>query len=263
MRSQVETPPEVARQALAIAAAQKRYNHVTPVRFIATMKSNHGSVQELDDQGLPSRNPLIVAFGDSVTAGWFEGNTLFPETIKAAFLKNAPPVEHITDIENVYHEVFRLMLSEKFERTSVSLVNSGISGDNVVGMVARIDRDVIRYLPDLVLVNASLNGPEAVDVYAQKLKEIAVRLKNDTPAEMVFITPNLVCEGMKGTLDQRVEIMIKVAEDYGFAIADAYGVWKKIQQSGIDIQVLLANHLNHPTITGHRIYALELMKLFE
>jgi acyl-CoA thioesterase I len=262
LRSQVLTPADVAEKALAIVRSTKRYNDVLPLQFIEKMKHHHGTSKELDEYGIYRKNPLIVAFGDSVTAGWFEGNTLFPEAIRSKFLNDAKPVEHITDIGNVYHEVFKLMLSEKYERTSVSVVNSGISGDSVVGMNTRIERDVIRYFPDLVLLNASLNGPEDVNLYEKNLRQIAIRLKNDTQADVIFITPNLVSEGMKGTLDQRVSLMLKIANEFGFCIADTYSTWQEIQKQGIDITLLLANTLNHPTITGHQIYAMELMKLF-
>ncbi|HBF38533.1 MAG TPA: hypothetical protein DDW50_14600, partial [Firmicutes bacterium] len=95
MRSQVLTPADVAEKALAIVRSTKRYNDVLPLQFIEKMKHHHGTSKELDEYGIYRKNPLIVAFGDSVTAGWFEGNTLFPEAIRSKFLNDAKPVEHI------------------------------------------------------------------------------------------------------------------------------------------------------------------------
>ena len=40
----------------------------------------------------------------------------------------------------------------------ITFVNSGIAGDNIYGkMKYRLNRDVIRYQPDLVIINATLN----------------------------------------------------------------------------------------------------------
>lgn len=57
-------------------------------------------------------------------------------------------------------EQFRNLLIDKYEQTSVSAVNSGIAGDSMYGMKARLYRDVIRYQPDLVILNGSLNWGE-------------------------------------------------------------------------------------------------------
>ena len=50
---------------------------VKPERFIRRMRENTGMAGGflglLDEQGLEKRNPVIVALGDSVTAGHFEG----------------------------------------------------------------------------------------------------------------------------------------------------------------------------------------------
>jgi len=261
MHSRVPTPAAIAQAALDIAKHTIPYNQVRPVNFIHLMEHNHGTAREVDAHGLSRKNPLIVACGDSVTAGWFEGNTLFPEALHQAFFKDTPAVEHVTDIGNVYHELFKLMLSERYERTSVSVINSGISGDNVVGILTRLARDVLRYDPDLVLLNACLNGPEDLVQYESSLRDIAQRLQRGTHADIVFITPNMVREQTKGTLDERVGILLSVADEFGFCVADTYATWHTIAAGGIDISSLLANELNHPTVTGHQLYAMEIMKL--
>ena len=67
-----------------------------------------------------------------------------------------PPVE-IYDARESYIEKYRSMLIDRFELTSVSVINAGIAGDTLPSMIARAERDVIRYQPDLILVNGSLN----------------------------------------------------------------------------------------------------------
>jgi len=251
MRSKYDSPAEYWDRAVKIVKSKPRYNDVLPKRFIEKMKNNHGTYEEYDDTGLYRRNPLIVALGDSVTAGWFEGNTRFPKDIWDAYCSDCMAIEHVTDIENVYHEKFRLKLAEKYERTSVSVINSGISGDTVVGMNRRLERDVLRYDPDLVLVNASLNGPTELDVYEENLREIIDRIKSGTNADIVIITPNLMVKGLMKNLEKRVKIMLKIADERGTCVADVYSIWNLFEANGLELEKLLSNRINHPTkMTG-------------
>ena len=131
----------------------------------------HGPTKD----GLERRNPLIVAIGDSVTAGHFEFIIPIEELVKDLKAPNGPV--DVTDSRESYVEKFRYKLIDKFETTSVSIINSGIGGDNIIGINKRIDRDVLSHNPDLVIINASLNLPEECgDTLAYK-KELLKAIK--------------------------------------------------------------------------------------
>lgn len=263
MRSVFDTPKELQAAIFELANNRKRYNDVCPERFIHLLETHHGTTDEQDEHHMHRKNPLVLALGDSVTAGWFEGNTLFPENIRLKYFNNKPCIKHVTDIEHVYHEQFKLMLADKYERTSLSVINSGISGDTPIGIFKRLYRDCIRYQPDLVIYHASLNGPEDVVLFEDTTRKIVERIIADTKAEIIIVTPNLMHPDLMGTLEKRVQILLDLAGQYGLCVADVYSLWKQIQLEGFDLSKLLANEVNHPTSFAHMLYARELMKLFE
>lgn len=267
---------------------------VRPVRFMKVMETNQGCLgvmngMGVDEEGLERRNPLIVALGDSVTAGHFESllptdplevrkvveNTM--EIISSGDLqrlKNLPPME-VTDARVCYLEIFREKLIDKYELTSVSTINAGIAGDNLIQMSARAYRDVIRYQPDLVLINGSLNWDEAhmgsTDEYKSILKALVQRIKSETKADIVLLTPNgdlpntMFCnsDAPMPTTGERVVAIREVAEEEQVCLADVYAVWEAAREAGCPWKELLANGINHPGVEGHEVYAMVLMKLLE
>lgn len=64
------------------------------------------------------------------------------------------------------------------------------------------------------------------------------------------------------TLPERVSIIREVAEE-GVCLSDAYSVWEGFIKEGNDPAIMLANHVNHPSVTGHEIYARLLMRLIK
>ncbi|MCD7746371.1 MAG: hypothetical protein LUI13_14010 [Lachnospiraceae bacterium] len=46
-------------------------------------------------------------------------------------------------------------------------------------------------------------------------------------------------------------------------LADTYAVWEAYEAAGYPVKALLANGMNHPSKTGHEMYARVLMKLME
>ena len=273
---------------------------VRPERFIRKMKENTGMAGSIfgltDPDGLERKNPVIAALGDSVTAGHFE-SLMSPEVTEkmkdvftalrhgasseqiAAMIREKgglPPVE-IYDARESYIEKFRAMLIDKFELTSVSVINAGIAGDTLPSMMARADRDVIRYDPDLILVNGSLNWDNRTlgdeHHYKALLKELVQRFKQETTADIVLLTPNgdlpntmFAAPGQEvpqPTTEKRVEMIRELAWEEQVCLADVRAVWDKARDRGCPWEELLANKINHPSAEGHEVYAKVLMKLFE
>ncbi len=246
-----------------------------PIKFKQKMLKNRGFVNVFSafpsTDGLEPKNPLIVALGDSVTAGHFEFN--FPDA--DSFFKKienegvkADDVLEMIDARKSYVDVFRSLLIDKYQQTSVSIINSGIAGDTVTGMLKRLQRDVIRYAPDLVLIHASLNwGEEHGDdnKYRRTLLEIVQKIKLNLDTEIVLITPNFSLNETNpvSSLSNRVKAMREIAEQEETCIVDIYTIWENYSAEGNDILPLLANGLNHPSEQVHAFHAEMLMRLFD
>lgn len=271
---------------------------VKPECFIQKMKENTGMAGAMfgsvDENGLERRNPVIVALGDSVTAGHFESildsesakkmESLFsriaagenPEVIKEKIeeMGGLPPVE-IYDTRESYIEKFRNMLIDYFELTSVSVINAGVAGEHLPSMIARSDRDIIRHDPDLVLINGSLNWNDTQNgdsnVYKSLLKGLVQKIKKETTADIILLTPNgdlpnTILSGRKPpelTTALRAEKIREVAQEEQVCLADVRAVWDNAAKAGCPWEELLANKVNHPSVEGHEVYAKVLMKLIK
>jgi hypothetical protein len=284
MRTLFEMEESLKNAFLEFAKNKAPANSLKPVCFIAKMKKNIGNLGAfspygLDEKGLERRNPIIAVLGDSVTAGHFEwivDPVEFFKGMSEAILNgmttsemSTDPLE-ITDAREVYHEHFRMKLIDKYEQTSVSVINAGIAGDDILGMERRLSRDIINCHPDLVLINGSLNwSPDKglVSVFEESLRRIVKRIKTETESDIILMTPN--AEGPNpfnpnvSTLPERVEIIRKIASEEEICLCDTYAVWTEFLKKGYDVKKMLANRINHPSKAGHEVYAIELMKLFE
>jgi len=82
--------------------------------------------QKLAD-GTPVR---MVAFGDSVTAGWGVDD----------------PAQH------TYHQLFAATVRWRYPGSQVEMVTEGVPGESTAAALQRLNREVIRRSPDLVIV---------------------------------------------------------------------------------------------------------------
>ena len=292
---------------LTIAREYPCQSPARPESFMKIMRENRGILSAINGIGLGEelerKNPLFVALGDSVTAGHFESylmanpkkwlldalsrTDLSPEDFdirkalrnekaleEARLLLAAhtpegvglPPVE-VTDCRESYVEKFREKLIERYEETSPSAINSGIAGDTLLSMEKRLSRDVLRYCPDLILVNGSLNwGPElgSSAYYKEVLKRMVRRMKDESAADIILLTPNafVATSDRTAALKERVKAIREVAEEEMVCLCDAFAVWEAAKEAGCPFGELLANGTNHPGVEGHEAYALCLMKLF-
>lgn len=217
--------------------------------------------------------PSVVFLGDSVTHGCFEIHRG----------KNHP-IEVVCDFDAVYHNQFKKMLNVLFPYSPINVINAGISGDSAEGGLARLERDVLNYTPNLVVVCYGLNdsngGSEKIKDYKEALYEIFSTFKKQD-IEAIFMTPNMKNTYISPLLDpffvdiakREMESQISgmfnkyldearlVCKDLNIPVCDCYNKWKKLYEKGVDTTLLLSNYINHPTRKMHKLFAMSLIEL--
>ncbi len=277
MRTKFETPKEYADKFIKAAVETDCVSGPRPEHFKEVMEKNIGAASEFSPipplgDGLERKNPLIVALGDSITAGHFEMTLPFEEIDRriAAGTFKIEDCKEVTDVLASYPEQFRRMLIDKYELTSVSVINSGIAGDTVLGMERRLDRDVICHRPHLVIINAVMNWYDNcgdLSEYERSLRAVVYRVKHETEADIILMTPNMALPmplaSKSVTLEERVGVVRKIAKEQDVCLVDVYKIWEAYHKDGNPLEPLLANASVHPSVTGHEGYAIELMKAMQ
>lgn len=225
-------------------------------------------------QNMGPNPPVTIAFlGDSVTQGCFECYTLENDRIETVF-----------DYSSAYSTRLREILSLLYPRVQVNIINSGISGDSSVGGLKRLERDVLRYNPDLVVVSFGLNdccnAAISLECYRETLCEIFRRIR-ETGAEVIFLTQNFMNTypsyrnpnaalreasknfmefQLSGQLKQYMRTAASAAKEWGVKVCDLHSVWEKMAEYGVDTTELLSNKINHPIREFHYYMAIKLLE---
>ena len=230
-------------------------------------------------QDIYHANPVTIAFlGDSVTQGCFE-----------CYIKEDGAIETVFDYKSSYSTRMREMLNLLYPNVQVNIINSGISGDGTVNGKTRIDRDILPFSPDLVVVSYGLNdscfGIEALDTYGENLRYIINKVSSNG-AEVIFLTQNAMntkksCHltgdnalthtaemtmnvQNKGILKSYMDRAKAIAIECGARVCDIYPMWEKMIAGGVDTTELLANKINHPIREMHYYMAVKLIEtIFE
>lgn len=216
----------------------------------------------------------IAFLGDSVTQGCFE-----------VFRVGESGLDTVYDYEHVYHNKLKKMFNTIFPAAPLNIINAGISGGSASNGLERLERDVLRFSPDLVVVCFGLNdvhnGIGQVDTYTNALGGIFRRLKAEK-IQTIFMTPNMMNTTVSphlqdeflrsfaerfaevqngGIMDEYMEHARKVCAEEGIAVCDCYKKWKHIADLGGNITELLSNYLNHPTRDMHLLFAASLFEM--
>ena len=227
-----------------------------------------------------SERPVLIAcIGDSVTHGVFE-------------LIVGPDGEYqpVYRSDQGYCARLERRLRQLFPAAAVTVLNAGISGDNSRGGLARLERDVLSFRPDLVTVNFGLNDAMSRDAeaglaaYKRNMRALFEGILA-SGAEAMLVTPNFMCgyvssavegEGLRavaaqaaqvqneGVLTRYVNAAREIARALNVPVADAYRRWERMSLCGVDTTALLSNGINHPTAEMHALFEEEIIrKLFE
>ncbi len=209
----------------------------------------------MDLAGLEEYGPItIVAFGDSVTHG-----AVGPDEI---------------DYETVYWNRLKQKINARRNYVPVNVINAGIGGAKTSDSVERMDKQVLVYNPDLLIVCFGLNDINLpLEEYVDALGRIFGKAA-DAGVETIFMTPNMlntyVAEGTEekylayaavtaeyqtsGRMDRYMEAAMALARERDIPVCDCYGKWKEFAKTQ-DTTLLLANRINHPTREMHELFA--------
>jgi len=229
-------------------------------------------------QDLWNQKPVTIAFlGDSVTHGCFE-----------CYIRQDENIETFFEYKNAYSTRLQEILHLMYPQVQINIINSGISGDSAPRGFARLERDVLSYHPDLVVVCYGLNdmtaGMAGLPRYRENLMKIFAAVQ-ESGAELIFMTPNMSCTDVSrqlteqkliqcgkfisglqndGTMDAYMDEARRICAEMGVRLCDHYAIWKKMQESGVYITDMLSNKLNHPLREWHYYMAIKLIEtMFE
>lgn len=209
---------------------------------------------------------LVVAFGDSVTQGVAEHGRF--------------------DFAHTHHRLLQTLLEQHYPATTFSTLNAGVSGETASQAVNRLDRDVIRHQPDLVLVAFGLNdavtgGDARLPECEAALARIITETHSRTEADIVLLTPphmasqrrphrihpvhdpiadDIIATQQKGILTRYADAIrglgSRFAKETGrLVVADVHSEWTRLRDSGVDVDSWFSNGLNHPDPRGGRLAA--------
>jgi len=215
--------------------------------------------QRLDDKN-PGRKAIqIVAFGDSVTQGVMELGRMNPE--------------------ETYHRLLQKDLESFYPTSTINVINSGISGDTAPQSLNRLERDVLNYHPDLLLIAFGLNdstlGEEGLPEFDKAIRKVIGGVKALGNTTIIVLTPPFMATARtarihqqhaevadliirtqtSGTLAAYAQRLREIAADESALIADIYAEWERLDKDGVDLNSWLANGLNHPDLRGHQLAA--------
>ncbi|MBI5183212.1 MAG: hypothetical protein HY999_02480 [Nitrospinae bacterium] len=177
-------------------------------------------------------NLTIVTFGDSVTAGY--------------------------GVEKNFSDYLKEGLNHIFPDSNIRIINSGVYGESAGKGLLRIEKDVVRYKPDLVTINFGLNEIKLgirKEEFIRDIQSIIERIRKDTDAEIMLLTTNMTANDILSAHLIPINSAIRdISKKMKIGCADIYAGWEDKIKSGIPPRSLLVDSV-HPAETGHLLIA--------
>lgn len=182
----------------------------------------------------------IVAFGDSITAGFA--------------------------VRRGFPSFWKEMLQKKYPDSKIEMINSGTSGDTTMDGLARLDWSVLSYEPDLVTINFGINDCVlglGLEEFEMNFVEMVRRIRAGPGSEILLLSSQpLETPPYDRLVLDYYHAIERVAREMDVGFADVYGAWMERVRRGTPLGSLILSGLDHPNEAGYRIIAEELMRLF-
>jgi acyl-CoA thioesterase-1 len=182
----------------------------------------------------------IVAFGDSITAGYA--------------------------VRRGFPSFWKEMLTRKYPDAHIELINSGVSGDTTMNGIARLVWAVLAYEPDLVTINFGINdcvlGP-GLEEFEANLVEMVRRIRAGPASEILLLySQPLETPPYDRLVLDYYQAIERVAMEMDVGFVNVCRAWMQRIKAGTPLGSFLIPGLDHPNEAGYKITAEELMRLF-
>jgi acyl-CoA thioesterase I len=185
-------------------------------------------------------NVTIVAFGDSITAGYC--------------------------VRRGFPSFWKALLAEKYPEAVVEMINSGTCGDTSMDGLARLDWAALSYEPDLITINFGINDCALgldLEEFEMNFVEMVRRIRSGPNAEVLLLSSQpLETPPYDRMVLDYYQAVHRVAREMDVGFVNVYGAWMRHVHAGTPLGSLILPGLDHPNEAGYRIIAEELMRLF-
>lgn len=187
-----------------------------------------------------NENVKIVALGDSLTYGWMTSQG--------------------------YLDFLKIHILKKYKGAKFEIINKGIPGDTANDGLRRVENDVTKISPDLVLVQFALNDAYtgySPDDFKKKFESIILKIKEKNTPEIALLTSvNLLNSEENKFAELYYDKIHECGEKYNLPVVDVNGYWKEKISSGIKHSQLVQSDGIHPTEKGYELMAEAVFQLF-
>lgn len=178
-----------------------------------------------------------------------------------------------------YVTLIRKTLNEKHKDLDIEVIGAGVSGNKVPDLQKRLDRDVLKTKPTLVVIYIGVNDVwhgendpargTSPEKFEAGLKEIIGRIK-DAGARVVLCTPSVIGEKkankLDAKLDEYADISRKVAKETGVPLCDLRKAFRahleKVNTADMERGVLTDDRV-HLNAAGNTFVAETILKCID
>ena len=181
----------------------------------------------------------IICFGDSITGVYYH-----------------------TGSRRAWCDMLGIALCRLYPGAKLEMVNAGISGHTTAAGLERIERDVLRHEPQLVVVMFGMNDVARLhaEAFRANLGQI-VRQCRGVGTEVILCTPNSIypvdARRPVAQLAAYAEIVRRAGAELNVPVADCYRAYEEIRAKDPRAWMLLMSEAIHPNMKGHKLFAEE------
>lgn len=160
-----------------------------------------------------------------------------------------------------YVEHFQERIRWEMRRMTDIVINTGISGDTMKGILARDKWQIFQFKPNVVSLKIGMNdcrnGEKGLPFFRDSLKKLLEKTQKQKII-LLLNTPNLIqfeLDKTRQSLPLYVEAIREIANEYKLPLIDHYEYWLKETKGSSRLQMWLNDGSIHPNNFGHLVLA--------